>query len=42
MGRMEVFDTELWAIGITLRKAVARAESLQANGVMTLAIFSSS
>jgi ribonuclease HI len=39
---MEVFDAELWAIGIALRKSVTRAESLQALGVTTLAIFSDS
>ncbi|KAF8539939.1 ribonuclease H-like domain-containing protein [Trichophaea hybrida] len=41
-GRMEVFDAELWAIGIVLRKSVTRAEELRAQGVTTLAIFSDS
>jgi ribonuclease HI len=37
-----VFDTELWAIGIALRKSVARAEALTAHGVTRVAIFSDS
>ena len=37
-----MFDAELWAIGIALRKSVARAEELQAHRVTTLAIFSDS
>jgi ribonuclease HI len=41
-GRMEVFDAELWAIGIALQKSVTRAETLRAHGVMTVAIFSDS
>jgi len=41
-GRKEVFDTELWAIGIALRKSVARAETLTTHGVTRVAIFSDS
>jgi len=37
-----VFDAELWAIGIALRKSVARAEALRAHGVTTVAVFSDS
>jgi len=39
---MEVFDADLWAIGIALRKSVARAEALRAHGVTTVAVFSDS
>jgi ribonuclease HI len=39
---MEVFDAELWAIGIGLRKTVQRAEVLQVNAATTAAIFSDS
>jgi len=39
---MEVFDAELWAIGVALRKSVARAEALRAHGVTTVAVFSDS
>jgi len=41
-GRMEVFHVELWAIGVTLRKSVVRAEALRAHGVTTVAVFSES
>jgi len=41
-GRMEVFDAELWAIGIALQKSVTRAEALRAHGVTTVAVFSDS
>jgi hypothetical protein len=39
-GRIEVFDPELWALGIALRKSVARGEALRANGVTTVVVFS--
>jgi hypothetical protein len=39
---MEVFDAKLWAIGVALRKSVARAEVLPAHGVKTVAVFSHS
>ena len=41
-GQMEVFDAELWAIGVALQKSVARAETLRAHGVTTVAVFSDS
>jgi hypothetical protein len=41
-GRMEVFDAQLWAIGVVLRKSVARAEALRAHRVTTVAVFSDS
>jgi len=39
-GRIEVFEAELWAIGVVLRTSVARAEALQAHAVPTVAVFS--
>jgi ribonuclease HI len=41
-GQMEVFDAEQWAIGVALRKSVAKAEGLRACGVATVAVFSDS
>jgi len=41
-GRIEVFDAELWAIGVALRKSVARADALRAHGVTAVAVFSDS
>jgi ribonuclease HI len=41
-GRMEVFDAELWAIGVALRKPVAKADALRAHGVTTVVVFSDS
>jgi hypothetical protein len=41
-GRIEVFDAELWAIGVALRKSVAQAEALRTHGVTTVAVFSDS
>jgi hypothetical protein len=41
-GGTEVFDAELWAIGVALRKSVSRAEALRAHGVTTVAVFSDS
>jgi len=37
-----VFNAELWAIGVALRKSVARAEVLRAHRVMTVAMFGDS
>ena len=39
---MEVFDAQLWAIGLTLGEAVNRRERLQEHGVKTVAVFSDS
>jgi len=39
-GRMEVFDAELWAIGLTLGVTIEKRETLQRHGVKTVAIFS--
>jgi len=41
-GQMEVSDAELWAIEVTLRKPVARAEALRAHRVTRVAVFSDS
>jgi hypothetical protein len=41
-GRMEVFDAELWAIGIALHQTVKKSETLQTHGVTMMAIFSDS
>jgi len=40
IGRMEVFDAELWGNAVALRKSVTRAEALRAHGVTTVGIFS--
>jgi len=37
---MKVFDTELWAIRVTLGKSVVKAEALHAHGVTPVAVFS--
>jgi hypothetical protein len=39
---MEVFDSELWAIGLALGETVKRRETLQRHGVKTVAVFSDS
>ena len=39
-GRMEVFDTKLWAIGLALDVAIQSRETLQKHGVKTVAVFS--
>jgi len=39
-GRMQVFDGEVWVIGVALRKSVATTEALQVHGVRTVAVFS--
>ena len=39
---MEVFDAELWAIGLALRETVKRRERLEKHSVKTVAIFSDS
>ena len=41
-GRMEVYDAELWAIGLALRESVRKRERLQTNGVTKIAVFSDS
>ena len=37
---MEVFDAELWAIGLTLDVTIEKRESLQSHGVKMMVIFS--
>jgi hypothetical protein len=39
---MEVFDTERWAIGLTLDETIEKRETLQSHGVKMVAIFSDS
>jgi len=39
-GRMEVIDTELWAIGLPLDVMVEKRDTLQRHAVMTVAVFS--
>jgi len=39
-GHMDLFDAELWAIGLTLGETVKKRETLQRHGVMTVAVFS--
>jgi hypothetical protein len=39
---MDVFDTELWAIGRALDVAIETRETMQMHGVKTLAVFSDS
>jgi ribonuclease HI len=41
-GRMEVFDAEMWAIGLALDVAIEKRETLQKHGVKTVAVFSDS
>jgi len=41
-GRMEVFDAELWAIWIALKKTAKRGERLHAQGVQKTVIFGDS
>jgi len=41
-GRMEVFDAELWGIGLALDVAIEQRETLQKHGVKTVAVFSDS
>jgi hypothetical protein len=41
-GGMEVFDTELWAIGLALNVALEKRETLHIHGVKTVAVFSDS
>ena len=40
--RMEVFDAELWAIGLALDVAIEKRDTLQVHGVKTVAVFSDS
>jgi hypothetical protein len=39
---MEVFDTELWAIGLALEVKIEKRETLQRHGVKTVAVISDS
>jgi len=39
-GRMEVFDAELWAIGLALDVTIEKRETLQRQGAKMVAIFS--
>jgi hypothetical protein len=39
---MEVFDTELWVIGLVLGEKIEKRETLQRHGVKTVGIFSDS
>ena len=41
-GRMEVYDGELWAMGLALRESVKKSETLQAHGVTKVAVLSNS
>ena len=41
-GRMEVFDAELWALGLALEETILKREILQSNGVKMVAVFSDS
>jgi len=36
---MEVLDTELWAIGLALDESFEKGETLQTQGVKTVAIY---
>jgi hypothetical protein len=40
IGRMEVFETELWAIGLALEETVEKIEFLPRNWVTLVAVFS--
>jgi len=42
IGRMEVFDAELWAFGLALGETIEKRETLQKRGVKTVAIYSDS
>jgi len=39
-GRMEVYDAELWAIGLALRESVKARDRLQTHGVTKIAVIS--
>jgi len=39
-GRMEVFDAELWAMGLALDVVTKKSETLQKHGVKTMAVIS--
>ena len=41
-GRMEVYDAELWAIGLALRESLKKRDIPQANGVSKVAVISDS
>jgi hypothetical protein len=36
-GRVEVYDAELWAIGLALRESVKKRDIVQTHGVTTVA-----
>jgi ribonuclease HI len=41
-GRVEVYDAELWAVGLALRESVKKRDVLQTHGVTKVAVFSDS
>jgi len=41
-GQMEVFDDELWAIGLAVEVMIEKTKTLQRHGVKTVAVFSDS
>jgi hypothetical protein len=41
-GRSDVFDAEVWAIGLALDVAIEKRETLQVHGVKTVAVYSDS
>jgi len=41
-GRIEVYDAELWAIGLALCESVMKKDTLQTHGVTKVAFFSDS
>jgi ribonuclease HI len=41
-GCVEVFDAELWTIGLALNETIKKRETLQRHGVKTVAVFSGS
>jgi len=41
-GRMEIFDTDLWAIGLALDVMIEKRQTMEKHGVKTVAVFSDS
>ena len=41
-GRVEVYDAELWAIGLALRESVRKRDNMQTHGVTRMAVSSDS
>jgi hypothetical protein len=39
---VEVYDAELWAIGLALRESIKKRDILQIHGVTKVAVFSNS